>query len=249
MATDGLTHTIAKLQEIGSDHYRVLLTMVPPKPRTEGAQLRQMLVEQGIPVFKSEIPRLAAFEKAAAEGVPVYGSRTTKTPSAHGKRMRQLRRSCSIMAQRKFAALANLRQREPDPPPVEDMPSPPEAPPVAAAPEPAPPPAQVPVPVLQEPQKGRGRHAYGKRSDRTGRRALVLCARRSTGACRLCCSSATMGSTCRTGGRAAYQVDSETAGNFVRADFHPYEWMRQVQLTGEGAILPVTAADEGRADG
>lgn len=70
------------------------------------------------------------------------------------------------MAERKFAALANLRQREPDSPPIEDMRSPPEAPPVAAAPEPgpAPPPAQVPVPVLQEPQKGRGR-PLGKRSD------------------------------------------------------------------------------------
>jgi chromosome partitioning protein len=31
-----------------------------------------MLISEGIPVFKTEIPRLAAFEKAAAEGVPVY---------------------------------------------------------------------------------------------------------------------------------------------------------------------------------
>ena len=44
-----------------------------PKPRTEGQQLRDMLTAESIPVFKSEIPRLAAFEKAAAEGVPVYG--------------------------------------------------------------------------------------------------------------------------------------------------------------------------------
>ena len=50
----------------------MLLTMVPPKPRTEGRQLREMLISQGIPVFTSEIARLAAFEKAAAEGVPVY---------------------------------------------------------------------------------------------------------------------------------------------------------------------------------
>jgi chromosome partitioning protein len=49
-----------------------LLTMVPPKPRTEGQQLRDMLNAEGIPVFTTEIPRLAAFEKAAAEGVPVY---------------------------------------------------------------------------------------------------------------------------------------------------------------------------------
>jgi chromosome partitioning protein len=78
VATDGLTHTLAKLQELESDRYQVLLTMVPPKPRTEGAQLRQMLVEQDIPVFKAEIPRLAAFEKAAAEGVPVYGIKDDK---------------------------------------------------------------------------------------------------------------------------------------------------------------------------
>ena len=31
-----------------------------------------MLIENDVPVFTAEIPRLAAFEKAAAEGVPVY---------------------------------------------------------------------------------------------------------------------------------------------------------------------------------
>jgi len=72
VATDGLTHTLAKLQQLHNDRYRVLLTMVPPKPRTEGQQLREMLTGENIPVFKAEIPRLAAFEKAAAEGVPVY---------------------------------------------------------------------------------------------------------------------------------------------------------------------------------
>ena len=72
VATDGLTHTLVKLRNLGNNRHRVLLTMVPPKPRTEGKQLREMLIRQGIPVFTSEISRLAAFEKAAAEGVPVY---------------------------------------------------------------------------------------------------------------------------------------------------------------------------------
>jgi chromosome partitioning protein len=71
VATDGLTETLAKLQDQRSTNYRVLLTMVPPKPRTEGKALREMLIEQEIPVFKGEIPRLAAFEKAAAEGLSV----------------------------------------------------------------------------------------------------------------------------------------------------------------------------------
>lgn len=81
VATDGLTETLAKLQEQNSENYRVLLTMVPPKPRTEGKALRDMLVENEIPVFRGEIPRLAAFEKAAAEGLPVGAVQSDRNAS------------------------------------------------------------------------------------------------------------------------------------------------------------------------
>lgn len=93
VATDGLTHTLAKLNELKASRYKVLLTMVPPKPRTEGDQLRAMLIENDVPVFTAEIPRLAAFEKAAAEGVPVYAvkdnraERAWKAYEAAGKEM------------------------------------------------------------------------------------------------------------------------------------------------------------------
>jgi chromosome partitioning protein len=40
-----------------------------------------MLTAEGIPVFGAEIPRLAAFEKAAAEGVPVYAVRNDRNAS------------------------------------------------------------------------------------------------------------------------------------------------------------------------
>ena len=70
-ATDGLTYTLTKLQEIGNDRYRVLLTKVPPKPRTDGEQLRAMLLRHNIPVFAAEVPNLVAFDKASAEGVLV----------------------------------------------------------------------------------------------------------------------------------------------------------------------------------
>lgn len=73
VATDGLIHTLEKLQALKVERYKVLLTKVPPPPRTEGKQLREMLVAEGFPMFTPEIPRLAAFEKAAASGVPVYG--------------------------------------------------------------------------------------------------------------------------------------------------------------------------------
>lgn len=81
VATDGLTHTLAKLRSLGNTTHRVLLTMVPPRPRTEGQQLRDMLIGEGIPVFTTEIPRLAAFEKAAAEGVPVYSIKDDRNAS------------------------------------------------------------------------------------------------------------------------------------------------------------------------
>jgi len=81
VATDGLTHTLVKLRSLGNKTHRVLLTMVPPRPRTEGQQLREMLSAEGIPVFGTEIPRLAAFEKAAAEGVPVYAVREDRNAS------------------------------------------------------------------------------------------------------------------------------------------------------------------------
>jgi chromosome partitioning protein len=82
VATDGLQHTLEKLHDLKNDRYRVLLTMVPPKPRTDGDQLRAMLNEHDISVFKTEIPRLVAFEKAAADGVPVYGVRDDRAARA-----------------------------------------------------------------------------------------------------------------------------------------------------------------------
>jgi chromosome partitioning protein len=72
VATDGLVHTLTMLHELGNDRYRVLLTMVHTSRLVEAKQLRTSLTQNAIPVFKAEIPRLAAFDKAAAAGVPVY---------------------------------------------------------------------------------------------------------------------------------------------------------------------------------
>ena len=59
------------LYDIGTDRYRVLLTKVPPPPEPEGRELRSALTAQGVPLIAVDIPRLKAFEKAAAAGVPV----------------------------------------------------------------------------------------------------------------------------------------------------------------------------------
>jgi chromosome partitioning protein len=71
--TDGLVLMLQALQAIGATNYRVLLTKVPPPFEPEGRELRTALSAQGIPLFSVDIPRLKAFEKAAASGVPVYG--------------------------------------------------------------------------------------------------------------------------------------------------------------------------------
>jgi chromosome partitioning protein len=71
--TDGLVLMLQALTELGTENYRVLLTKVPPAPESEGGALRRALIEQNIPLFTVDIPRLKAFEKAAATGVPVYG--------------------------------------------------------------------------------------------------------------------------------------------------------------------------------
>ncbi len=69
--TDGLVLTLEALQQIGAARFKVLLTKVPPPPEPDGAQLRAELTAQKIPLFAADIPRLKAFEKAAAAGVTV----------------------------------------------------------------------------------------------------------------------------------------------------------------------------------
>ena len=70
--TDGLLYTIEKLRDMNNTHYKVLLTKVRPKPNTDGDKLRAMLEKNDVPVFKTSIPNLIVFDKAAAMGVPVY---------------------------------------------------------------------------------------------------------------------------------------------------------------------------------
>lgn len=69
--TDGLVLTLQTLAQMGATRYRVLLVKAPPHPETEAAQLRADLTAEGVPLFATDIPRLKAFEKAAAAGVTV----------------------------------------------------------------------------------------------------------------------------------------------------------------------------------
>lgn len=68
LSLDALMQTINLMQMLGSDQYRVLLTRVPPPPRKDGEDAREMLMSAGFPVFKGRIRELVAFQKAALEG-------------------------------------------------------------------------------------------------------------------------------------------------------------------------------------
>ncbi len=70
LAIDALLQTVDLLLALGSDRYRILLTMVHPKPVKMAEQARVALGE--LPLFDTEIRRLIAYEKASLMGVPVY---------------------------------------------------------------------------------------------------------------------------------------------------------------------------------
>jgi chromosome partitioning protein len=52
-------------------NYRVLLTVTPPYPNRAGEEARKMLEAAKVPLFSKSIRRLAVFQQAALEGVPV----------------------------------------------------------------------------------------------------------------------------------------------------------------------------------
>ncbi len=70
-ARDGLVYTLAKLKDIGHRNHKVLITKAPPQPQTAAQKLREELLADNIPLFKTDIPQLAAFKKASAQGTTV----------------------------------------------------------------------------------------------------------------------------------------------------------------------------------
>jgi chromosome partitioning protein len=71
LSFDALLPTIGALQEIASNRYRVLLTMIPPKPAHDGELARAALEKAGFPLFTGSIRHYKAFKTAAALGMLV----------------------------------------------------------------------------------------------------------------------------------------------------------------------------------
>ena len=66
-----LLHTVEALRALKAEHYRVLLTILPPRPSRDGDEARELITEKGLPIFEGGIRRFVAFQKAALASVTV----------------------------------------------------------------------------------------------------------------------------------------------------------------------------------
>jgi chromosome partitioning protein len=71
LSLDALMATVETLQAIGTTRFKILLTIVPPRPSRDGDDARAMIDEAGLPRFAGSVRRLAVFQKAALAGVTV----------------------------------------------------------------------------------------------------------------------------------------------------------------------------------
>jgi chromosome partitioning protein len=78
LALDALVLTIEYLKAIEKGDYRILITSIPPKPSKAGQEVKDLLKEANLPVFEQGIRRLAAFQKAALQGIPVYSVKDSR---------------------------------------------------------------------------------------------------------------------------------------------------------------------------
>jgi len=71
LALSALLQTIQALKDLDARSYRVLLTVIPPKPNRDGIEARETMKELSIPIFDGGIHRFIAFQKAVLAGVTV----------------------------------------------------------------------------------------------------------------------------------------------------------------------------------
>lgn len=82
LALDALVLTIDCLRDTDNPAYRILLTVIPPRPSKAGEEVRALLEETNLPTFQRGIRRYAAFQKAAQQGKAVYDVKDAKAEEA-----------------------------------------------------------------------------------------------------------------------------------------------------------------------
>jgi chromosome partitioning protein len=64
--------TINTLKQSKVQNFKVLMTIIPPKPNRDAEDARAMLDQMKVPVFKAGIRRFSAYQKGALAGVLVH---------------------------------------------------------------------------------------------------------------------------------------------------------------------------------
>ncbi len=82
LALDALMLTATTLHELGAERFKVLLTIVPPKPSRDAEEARAAITAAGLPLFTGEVRRAAAFQKAALQGVVVSAIKDGRAAAA-----------------------------------------------------------------------------------------------------------------------------------------------------------------------
>jgi chromosome partitioning protein len=82
LSLNALKQTLDTLHTLGASSYKVLLTICPPWPSKDAVDARSDLTAAGVPLFGADVPRLAAFSKAALTGVVVSEVQDRRAQSA-----------------------------------------------------------------------------------------------------------------------------------------------------------------------
>jgi chromosome partitioning protein len=80
LSFDALMLTVDALRKVEAKRFRILLTMIPPKPARDGEIAQEALVNAGLPVFSTSIRHLKAFKTAGTQGVIITD---IKDPRSH----------------------------------------------------------------------------------------------------------------------------------------------------------------------
>ena len=72
LSLDALMLTVNTLESFGAERFRILLTIIPPKPNRDGDEARLVLNEAGLSLFQASIRRFHAFQKATLSGRLVH---------------------------------------------------------------------------------------------------------------------------------------------------------------------------------
>lgn len=68
LSLDVLKLTLDSLKNVEAGKYRILLTICPPYPSHDADDARRLIEKSGLPIFKGQIRRAVAFQRAALSG-------------------------------------------------------------------------------------------------------------------------------------------------------------------------------------